>query len=121
MVDSWMSELARPNNNNLLGSNPVKRWRLQRRNPHTDLYNHISNGQTGKAMEEHLSFHIKFNFFKSLVVSTILYGRETWIPLVETGKMVPGFQKRMLERSSTASLTGKAKPMNMHGALLKVL
>ena len=63
-----------------------------------------------------ISFASKFKLYKSLVTSTLPYGSERSIPLVDTEKKVSRLSKPVTYGNLSASPTWSTKPMTGSGA-----
>ena len=93
----WVDQL------HVLGNNFVQRWHLLSRRPHQEWLSNASNGETKQDLTVQ---HHQFKFYKSLVTSIHLYGRETWILLAEPGKKDPGFRNQVHEETFPYLLLG---------------
>ena len=48
--------------------------------------------------EQHISFHVKYRLYHSLVLSVVLYGCEAWTMTADTERRVQAFEFKCLRK-----------------------
>ena len=51
-----------------------------------------------RVWKSNISFHTRFKLYKSLVVSILLYGCETWTLMAETERRIQAFETKCLRK-----------------------